>query len=76
MNLYSLTMDCHNILNLWKQRWLSLAGKLQSFKSLIAAKPVHIATMKVLQNNVLDDLQAMHKELIWDSKSLKLSIPL
>ena len=28
MNFYNLTMDCRNVLNLWKQRWLSLAGKI------------------------------------------------
>ena len=31
MNFYNLTMDCRNVLNLWKQRWLSLARKIQSF---------------------------------------------
>ena len=30
MNFYNLTMDCRNVLNLWKQRWFSLAGKIQS----------------------------------------------
>ena len=72
MNLYNLTMDCRNVLNLWKQRWLSLAGKIQSFKSVIASKPVYIATMKVLPKNALDDLQAMHKEFIRGSKKPKI----
>ena len=53
MNFYNLTMDCRNVFDLWKQRWLSLAGKIQSFKSLIASKPVYIATMKVLSKNGL-----------------------
>ena len=30
MNVYNLTMDCRNVLNLWQQRWLSLARKIQS----------------------------------------------
>ena len=30
MNFYNLTMDCRNVLDLWKQRWLLLAGKIQS----------------------------------------------
>ena len=75
MSFYNLTTDCRNVLNLWKQIWLSLAGKIQSFKSLIASKPVYIATMKVLPKNALEDLQAMHKEFIWDSKNQKLRIP-
>ena len=58
--------------NLWKQRRLSLAGKIRSFKSLTASKPVYIAAMKVLPKNVLDDLQVMHKKFIWDSKKPKI----
>ena len=47
MNFYNLVTDCRTLLNIWKQRWPSLAGKIQVFKSLIASKPVYIATMKV-----------------------------
>ena len=60
MNFFNLTMDCRNVLNLWKQRWLSLVRKIQSFRSFITSKPVYIATMKMLPKNALDDLQAMH----------------
>ena len=31
--------------NVWNQRCLSLAGKIQVFKVLIVSKPVYIATM-------------------------------
>ena len=34
-NFYSLTLDCRSLLNIWKQRWLSLAGKIQIFKNLL-----------------------------------------
>ena len=46
MNFYQLIIDSRTLLNIWKQRWLSLAGKNQTFKSLIDSKPVYIATMK------------------------------
>ena len=52
MNFYNLTMDCHNVLNLWEQRWLSLAGKSQSFKE--AEK------WKKIQN-----LEAKKSALLW-----------
>ena len=71
MTFYNLTMDFRNVLSLWRQRWLSLAGKIESFKSLIASKLVYIVTMKVLPKNALDDLQTMYKEFIWDSKKPK-----
>ena len=52
-------------------RFLSLAGKIQIFKSLIASKLVYVATMKHLPQEILDDLQSMHKDFIWDRKGLK-----
>ena len=55
MNFYNFT-DCQTILNIWKQRWLSSAGKVQVFKSLIASKPAYIVTMKSLPRDVLDEL--------------------
>ena len=36
-NYYDLAIDCRALLNIWKQHWLSLAGKLQAFKSLVAS---------------------------------------
>ena len=36
MNFDQVT-DCRILLNIWKQRWLSLASKIQVFKSLIAS---------------------------------------
>ena len=72
MNFYNLRTDCRTILNLWKQRWLSLAGKIQTFKSLIASRPVYIATVKHLPQKILDELQEMHNEFLWDGKRAKI----
>ena len=72
MNFYNLVTDCRTILNIWKQRWLSLAGKIQVFKSLIASKPVYIATMKSLPQDMLDELQRMQKEFLWQGKRAKI----
>ena len=52
-NFYNLSLDCCTLLNIWKQRWLSLAEKIQVFKSLVASKSVYVATMiSVPQNSV------------------------
>ena len=72
MNFYNLITDCHTILNIWKQRWLSLTGKIQVFKSLIASKPVYIATMRSLPQDVLDELQQMQKEFLCQDKRAKI----
>ena len=71
MNFNQVTTDCRILLKIWKQRWLSLAGKIQVFKSLIASKLVYIATMKNIRSQFLDDLQVLYKEFIWDSKRPK-----
>ena len=72
MNFYNLITDCRTLLNIWKQGWLSLAGKIQVFKSLIASKPVYIATMKSLSQDVLDELHRMQKEFLWQGKRAKI----
>ena len=63
MNFNQVTTDSQISLNIWKQRWLSLAGKIQVFKSLIASMLVSIATMKNLPPQFLDDLHVLHKNL-------------
>ena len=63
MIFYAIRTDCRANLNFWKQRLLSLAGKIQIFKFLITSKPVYIATMKHLPQENLDGLQSMHKDL-------------
>ena len=59
-------------MNFWKQRWLSLAGKIQVFKSLTASKPVYIATMKSLPQDVLEELHRMQKKFLWQGKRAKI----
>ena len=64
MNYYAIRTDCRAILNLWKERLLSLAGKIQIFTSLIASKPVYVTAIKHLLQEILDDLQSIHKDFI------------
>ena len=71
MNFYTIRTDCRAILNFWKQSFLSLTGKIQIFKSLIASKPVYIATMKRLPQ-ILNDIQSTHKDFIWDGRRAKI----
>ena len=72
MNFCQLIIDSRTLLNIWKQKWLSLAGKIQTFKSLIASKPVYIATMKNTPPFVIEELQALHKDFIWGGRRPKL----
>ena len=71
-NLYSLTLDCRSLLNIWKQRWLSLAGKIQIFKSLTASKFVYVSTMTTVSDNFCETLQALQKEFVWGGRKAKI----
>ena len=71
-NFYNLSLDCRTLLNIWKQRWLSLAGKIQVFKFLVASKPVYVATMISVPQKFCDTLKSLHKEFIWNGKRAKI----
>ena len=60
------------MLNTWHQCYLTLGGKIQVFKSLIASKLVYIATMKTVPKHVVDSMQALHRDFIWNSKKPKI----
>ena len=71
-NFYTLSLDCRTLLNICKQRWLSLAGKIQVFKSLVASMPVYLATTIDLQQNFCDTIKSLHKKFIWRGKRLQI----
>ena len=72
VTFYTIRTDSRTILNLWKQRFLSVTGKTQTFKSLIVSKLVYIATMKHLPLEILDGSRSVHKDFIWDGKHAKI----
>ena len=45
-NFSDLLKGMKTVLNIWKQRYLIFGSKIHVFKSLIASKPVYIASMK------------------------------
>ena len=62
---FSDLLNCmRSVLNIWHQHYLTLSGKIQVFKSLIASKPVYIATMKTVPKHVEDSMQALHRDFI------------
>ena len=66
-NFYSLSLDCRALLNIWKQRWLSSAEKIQ-----VASKPVYVATIIPVPQKSRDTLKCLHKEFIWNGKKAKI----
>ena len=70
-NFRNLSLDCGTLLNIWKQSSLSLAGKIQVFTSLVASKPVYVATMISVPQKFCDTLESLHREFIWNGKRAK-----
>ena len=59
-------------LHVWKSRGLTLVGKILIFKTMALSKILYIATMKVPSKLILDELDLIQKEFIWDSKRPKI----
>ena len=59
-------------LHVWKSKRLTLAGKILIFKTMALSKILYIATMKAPSKLILDELDVIQKEFIWDSKRPKI----
>ena len=76
LNLSNLIPSINNIINLWKQRNLTIAGKIQVFRSLAFSKLTFVSSMNSVPGSLIDDLQKIHKDFIWEVESQKLNIHL
>ena len=71
-NYYDLATDCRALLNIWKQHWLFLAGKIQVFESLVALKPVYAASMVSISDSFVQEMKSLCKEFIWSNRKPKI----
>ena len=53
------------VLRIWGSRGLTLAGKIQIFKSAALSKMVYISTMLHPSKQTLDQLNLIQKDFIW-----------
>ena len=67
-----LFIECRALLNIWKQRWLSLAGKIQVFKSLVASKPVYATSVVSISDSIVQEMKSLHKEFMWSNRKPKI----
>ena len=61
-----------SLLNIWKERSLTLSGKIQVFKSQILSKILYLVTMNSVPKTVTDELQTLHKDFIWNGRKAKI----
>ena len=65
-------VDCikkiQNVLRVWGMRFLTLYGKITIFKSLAFSKLIYIACMSTATDDIINLLETIHIEFIWDNK--------
>ena len=72
LNFLNIIPTVKDLLGIWKQRNLTIAGKIQVFKSLIFSKLVYVATMNTVPKTITDQLQVIHKDFIWRGKKVRI----
>ena len=62
----------NDVLKLWEFRGLTLAGRILVFKSLAFSELLYVCTMKVPGKFVIDQLNTLYKNFIWNNKQPKI----
>ena len=60
------------ILQIWRMRDLSIAGKNTFFKTLAVSKIAHLALVKIIPNLIKQELNKIQKEFIWKTSNPKI----
>ena len=72
LNFLDNIKTLNDVLKLWEFRGLTLAGRILVFKSLALSKLLYACTMKVPGKFVIDQLNTLHKNCIWNNKRPKI----
>ena len=73
VNFLMVTESIHTgtIVNCWKQRDLTLGGRIQVFKSLTFSKLVYASSVQYISGDVVKEICKIQKEFIWSGKRPK-----
>ena len=72
LNFLDNIENLNDVLKLWEFRGLTLAGRILVFKSLTLLKLLYACTMKVPSKFVINQLNTLHKNFIWNNKRPKI----
>ena len=64
--------SCKRILGKWKQRWLTVLGRIQVFKVVFASEPVFTAILKTVSQEFSEALANLQKDFIWGGRKPKI----
>ena len=59
------------IIRIWKMRYLWIAGKITVFKTLAISKIVHLPSVKIIPNSIIQELNKIEKEFILKTRNPK-----
>ena len=59
-------------LNCWRYRDLTIAGRIQIFKTLAISKVVYISTMKNLPRQFIEALNEVQQDFVWNKSRSKI----
>ena len=65
-------INIEKILQIWRMRDLSIAGKITVCKTLAISKIVHLALVKTIPNSIIQELSKIQKEFIWKTRNPKI----
>ena len=72
LNFLSFTTNIQQLVNVWSQRTLTFAGRIEVFKSLLCSKLVYISSMNGVPKDVITELKVIQKNFIWRGRKPKI----
>ena len=70
-NFIKIILNIERILKMWRQRNLTLVGKIIIFKTLVLSKITFLAQVLEIPNQIIDTLQKIQKDFLRNLFSLK-----
>ena len=61
------------LLNIWRQRNLTLEGKIVIFKTLAISKIVHVSYLSLVPKSVIEKLEKIQNDFLWNGKKAKIN---
>ena len=72
LNFLSCTTNIQQSVKVWSQRTLTIAGRIEVFKSLLFSKLVYISSMNVVPKDGITELKVIQKNFIWRGRKSKI----
>ena len=72
-NFIDTVEKIETLLNMWRQRSLTLEGKIVIFKTLAISKLVHCAYLSSVPKFIIERLEKIQSEFLWDGKKSKIN---